>query len=1153
MSNVIIAGPSGQATGTAPNDFRLYTWSGLPAAAPVLRTADLTALGTAGSFEGIVEVPAALGTSSVVQLLVDEGDTVWYGDGVLSRELPDREFQKSRSDLVVLGAATPVGPVAGTVPVPGDVIINEYASDNDAVGNDFIELLVLGNGVDLRGLRVSDNELVGGVLNNNEAVMVFGTDAFLANVPRGTLITLWTTTAGVVTDTGVNPATGDWRMDLAPGTGFTMGVDGLGGSVNAGLANGGEAIYLYLPGPDGTSAGTDNIYLDFVSFETDGGEPPAGMVDLNLTAEADNAYYVGSTAAGNDLVANWVKSAALGAHTPGEPNPNQDLSALRALPNVPGVTVTQTNGSTLVAEGGATDTYTLTLGTPPAGPVQVQITTDGQVGVSSDGVTFSSSLLVSLSTTTPFVVTVQAANDTVSEAPLTSTITQAIVASADPLYSNSLTPVSSVPVAVTDDDVATVALHAIQGATGISPLAGSNVITRGIVTALKSNGFFLQQPDATVDALDTTSEGIFVFTGVAPALARGDDVLVSGTVSEFIPTADPVQLPLTEIVNPTISVLSSGNSLPAPVIITAAMASAPNAVELLERLEGMRVSVPSLTVVGPTGGNVSETTATSSSNGLFFAVVTGVSRPFREPGIDALDPLPAGLLCCLPRFDGNPERLRVDSDAQPGAPTLDVAAGTIVTGLVGPLDYGFRTYTVLPDAGSASVGAPVAFTAVPATVDGEISIAGFNLERFFDTTNDPAIGEPVLTAAAFENRLKKASLMFRQVLRLPDVVGVVEVENLSTLQTLAGRINTDSLASGLGDPGYVAYLIEGNDIGGIDVGFLVRSSRVTVVQARQEGKDETYVDPNTGLAATLNDRPPLVLDARAVRSDGSVFDFTVIVNHLRSLIDIGDATDGHRVRVKRRAQAEFLASLIQSLQVAGKRVLAIGDFNAFEVNDGFVDVIGTIRGAPAPADQVVLPSADLVTTDLVSLLERLPASQRYSYVFDGNAQVLDHALASASLSPWISRFAYSRSNSDFPESARNDNTRPERLSDHDASVTYLAVGLARISGKVLSAGPRAATGEVVVTLQVSNTGGGNALNLVLDQMQLRALTGSGAVTLVTPLPIAVGTLGAGESRTVTVTVNLPAAVTRFSITENGAFQTPDGVAYRFSMAQAVIR
>ena len=51
------------------------------------------------------------------------------------------------------------------------------------------------------------------------------------------------------------------------------------------------------------------------------------------------------------------------------------------------------------------------------------------------------------------------------------------------------------------------------------------------------------------------------------------------------------------------------------------------------------------------------------------------------------------------------------------------------------------------------------------------------------------------------------------------MVGVTEMENLSTLQTVASRINADVMADGGANPGYTAYLVEGNDIGGIDVVF----------------------------------------------------------------------------------------------------------------------------------------------------------------------------------------------------------------------------------------------------------------------------------------------------------------------------------------------
>jgi predicted extracellular nuclease len=265
------------------------------------------------------------------------------------------------------------------------------------------------------------------------------------------------------------------------------------------------------------------------------------------------------------------------------------------------------------------------------------------------------------------------------------------------------------------------------------------------------------------------------------------------------------------------------------------------------------------------------------------------------------------------------------------------------------------------------------------------------------------------------------------------------MENLTTLQTVAARVNADAVAAGLPDPGYTAYLVEGNDIGGIDVGLLVKTApvaggvpRVEVVSVVQEGLTTTYTNPNTGGQEILNDRPPLVGELVHPLRDGSALPLTVIVNHLRSLNDIADETPqgtgtvGGRVRAKRAAQAEFLGNLVQARLTPrpGERLLLVGDFNAFEFNDGLVDVIGTIKGAPAGAGSVVLASPDLVNPNLVDLLEAavLPA-QRYSYVFDGNAQVLDHLLASRAL---LATCRWCRSCAATPTRRRRRATSPTR-------------------------------------------------------------------------------------------------------------------------------
>ena len=237
----------------------------------------------------------------------------------------------------------------------------------------------------------------------------------------------------------------------------------------------------------------------------------------------------------------------------------------------------------------------------------------------------------------------------------------------------------------------------------------------------------------------------------------------------------------------------------------------------------------------------------------------------------------------------------------------------------------------------------------------------------------------------------------------------------------------------------MAYLEEGNDIGGIDVGFLVDSGRISVTSVTQVGKTATFIDPTDGSVDLLNDRPPLVLEARVKDSPGAPFRITVIVNHLRSLNSVDDPVDGARVRAKRGFQAEFLANYIAGRHTKD-RIISVGDYNAFQFNDGYVDSIGTILGRPTPPDEVVFASDDLVNPNLRNLVELVPAEQRYSFTFDGNAQVLDHILITPNLLERLRFMSYARNGADFPESYRNDTTRPERISDHDMPVAYFRYG-----------------------------------------------------------------------------------------------------------------
>jgi uncharacterized protein len=155
-------------------------------------------------------------------------------------------------------------------------------------------------------------------------------------------------------------------------------------------------------------------------------------------------------------------------------------------------------------------------------------------------------------------------------------------------------------------------------------------------------------------------------------------------------------------------------------------------------------------------------------------------------------------------------------------------------------------------------------------------------------------------------------------------------------------------------------------------------------------------------------------------------------------------------------------------------------------------VLGTVAGNPISADQVLEPSDDRWSHSLFNLASTLPAGQRYSYVFNGSAQVLDHVLVNAPMLARLTRFAYARVNSDFPEASSADPTIPDRFSDHDGPVAYFTPGAKLttttdvpavvVTGSsftyqaaVTNAGPDAAGAIVVTNVLPHNTEFGSVL------------------------------------------------------------------------------
>jgi predicted extracellular nuclease len=596
----------------------------------------------------------------------------------------------------------------------------------------------------------------------------------------------------------------------------------------------------------------------------------------------------------------------------------------------------------------------------------------------------------------------------------------------------------------------------IQGNKNISDYQREWVRVNGIVTARTRNGFYLQTPDSEVDKNPNTSEGLFVFTREEPTAEAtvGNLVSVTGTVTEFSPRPDPNSLPVTQISMQTpgrdaVAVLSRGIPLPKPIVLTIDDFK-PNSVDQLEKYENMRVIVSEMTVVAPTGGRVEETSGRVSSNGIFYGVLKGMPRPFRDPGYSVYD----FFLGLTPKeqeefkktypkmgrlFDHNPERLRVESSGLLGGIPINVSTNATVRNLTGVMSYSFRTFSLLvdPDSNHTVVGGSRAVP-IPQPEQGEFTVAAMNLERLFDEKDEENSFDPAVPTELIENRFKKISNAIRNFLRMPDVIGVSEVENLAILERFAKKINSDAVSGGFDDPKYTAHLIEGNDPGGIDVGFLVKSSKVEVISVRQHAADEKYRNPVTKAEQILNDRPPLVLRASINNPSGGKLNFTVVLNHKKSFLGYNDEKNADAVRLKKQLQAETLARLVAQIQKESptEPVALVGDFNHFLFSDGITDVMNTIKGTPLPREAVLYSSVDLVDPDMVNVIDLIKDEEKYSYTFEGNGQVLDHIVINQVFFKHLNGFRFARLNADFPETLKAETNRVERFSDHDVPVVY---------------------------------------------------------------------------------------------------------------------
>jgi len=181
-------------------------------------------------------------------------------------------------------------------------------------------------------------------------------------------------------------------------------------------------------------------------------------VDILFAADGINYDTVLATAVPNDgsqtIVAPGIATTTGRFKVRGSGNIFFDINNvdIEVLPGGPGVSIAQSGGTTSISEAGLTDSYELALNTTPAGPVEITVSADAQSRVSLDGTTFSSSVIVLLSNTSPSAVFVEAIDDTVDEGTHTSTISHQITSTGDSVdYPLSLS-IPDVVATVADND-----------------------------------------------------------------------------------------------------------------------------------------------------------------------------------------------------------------------------------------------------------------------------------------------------------------------------------------------------------------------------------------------------------------------------------------------------------------------------------------------------------------------------------------------------------------------------------------------------------------------------------------------------------------------------------------------------------------------------
>jgi uncharacterized protein len=524
-------------------------------------------------------------------------------------------------------------------------------------------------------------------------------------------------------------------------------------------------------------------------------------------------------------------------------------------------------------------------------------------------------------------------------------------------------------------------IHDIQGARHYSMLDGKNVTdVEGVVTYVDSTSRFYIQ-DLQGDDNPKTSDGILVYkTGHGKKV--GDLVKVTGTVVEYYGEGyddkRETDLTTTQIEASTITVIGTAK-VPAPIVIGEDRVAPTeiidndsfgvfdpeqDGIDFYESLEGMLVQVKDAKILAP------------QKNGELQVV----------PGNVATNTDAGGLR--ITATDYNPEKIAIDINSSSFVAKMGDRFEGAINGVV---NYGYGNYKIL--AKKAELPTFVEGTTERETTkitpeEDKLTIASYNVENFSTKTSAEKVGR---VAEAIVANMKK-----------PDIIGLVEVQD-NDGDTNSGTVDATESAQklinqvvALGGPEYVYTDIapvdreDGGAPGGnIRVGFLYNPERVSLTPGTKGSATDAVGFENGKLTLNPGRIDPTNPAFESSRKPlAAQFEFQgksviVVANHFNS--------KGGDQPLFGKNQPPFLGSEAQRLEIAkivngfvrdikskdaNANVVLLGDFNDFE----FTPALKTVKGQ-----------------ELVNMIEKVPAGERYTYSFNGNAQVLDHILVSKNM------------------------------------------------------------------------------------------------------------------------------------------------------------